>query len=400
MANSLRPKPAQLKILAALAASAVIGLALGVFVVDRPGKSDAPTIASGGGQGGPNGEPRGPRAGGPGMSGGPGGGGGMRPLPVSFSQPRKAPVDDQLTAIGTGRALQSLTLSADVSGVIERLHVEPGKLVEATAPLIELEKREQEIALTRARAEHRIARTNAARFAGLRKNEAASALEQEAAQNEMTAAIAALQQAEYDLERRTIRAPFDGVVGLTTLDVGDFLTVGMTVTTIDDISSLLVDFVVPEGASPFVRPGMTLDARTRAGGGGAVGGVIRAVDSRVDSASRTRRVEAVLDNKERALIPGSTFEISLGVEGRSGFLIPGLAIQWDRTGSYVWRMDKEGSAERIPVVILKRTDTAVLVEGDLAESDQIVSEGADLVRPGALLRVSSRDAGAGGVSSR
>ncbi|NWG71183.1 MAG: efflux RND transporter periplasmic adaptor subunit [Parvularculaceae bacterium] len=325
---------------------------------------------------------------------------GMRPPPVAFAQPQRTPVEDQLSAIGTGRALQSLTLTADVSGIIQRINIKPGAAVKAGAPLVELEKREQEIALTRARAEYRIAKTNAQRFAGLRESEAASALEQEAAQNELTAATAALQQAEYDLERRTIIAPFDGVVGLTNLDVGDLLTIGATVTTIDDVSSLLVDFVVPEGASPFVTPGMRVTAKARAGAGGSVSGVVRAVDSRVDSASRTRRVEAVLDNKEGALIPGSTFEIALDVKGRTGFLVPGLAIQWDRQGSYVWRMSADGSAERVPVVILRRTESAVLVEGDLKDVDQIVSEGADLVRPGVPLRPPGRESASGGVSSR
>lgn len=398
--------------LAALAVSALVGLGVGVFVVGRgggqattqsgpqaggvPGTASAPR---GGREGGARmAGPGGARMGGPGGPGGQGGMG-MRPPPVSFAHPERTPLDETLTAIGTGRALQSLTLTADVSGVIERLHIEPGARVAAGAPLVELEKREQEIALTRARAGHRIAKTNAARFEGLRESEAASALEQESAQNEMTAATAALQQAEYDLQRRTIVAPFDGVVGLTGLDVGDFLTVGTTVTTIDDVSSLLVDFVVPEGASPFVSPGMAVKARARAGEGD-VTGVVRAVDSRVDSASRTRRVEAVLENKNRALIPGSTFEISLGVEGRTGFLVPGLAIQWDRAGSYVWRKTGEGAAERVPVVILKRTEGAVLVDAKLGEQDDIVAEGADMVRSGAPLGAPSRDAAPGGVSSR
>jgi len=379
----------------ALAASAAIGLAIGVFVIGRPAEKNASEMAQGGGPG-PGafaGRGGGPGAGGP-------GGMGQRPPPVAFAQPRRTPVDEQLTAIGTGRALQSLTLTADVSGVIERINIQPGARVAAGAPLIELEKREQEIALTRARAEYRIARTNAQRFAGLRESEAASALEQEAAQNELTAATAALQQAEYNLQRRTISAPFDGVVGLTYLNVGDLLTVGSTVTTIDDVSSLLVDFIVAEGASSYVVPGMKVTARARAGAGGGVTGVVRAVDSRVDSASRTRRVEAVLDNKDGALIPGSTFEIALDVKGRTGFLVPGLAIQWDRQGSHVWRMGADGTAERVPVVILKRTDTAVLVEAALAEADQIVSEGADLVRTGVPLRPPGRDAASGGASSR
>lgn len=398
MANASRPVSRdRLKALAAIAVSLLVGLAIGaVFVGGPSGKTGAGNreFAGGGpGQGGGMGGPGGP--------GGRPGGAGQRPLAVTLTQPVKAPISDRLTAIGTGRAVQSLTLTADVSGVIEEILIEPGKAVAAGARLVVLEKREQEIALARARADFGIAKTNAARFAGLRASEAASALEQESAQNELTAATAALRQAEYDLERRAIRAPFDGVVGLTEMDVGDFLTMGAVLTTIDDVSSLLVDFVIPENASPYVRAGMEVAAAARASDRRAVTGAIRAIDSRVDSASRTRRVEAVLKNEDRTLVPGSTFEISLAVEGRSGFLIPGLAIQWDRAGSYVWRMNKDGAAERVPVVIAKRTENAVLVDSALSQTDQIVSEGADLVRPGAPLRPpSSRDGAGGGVSSQ
>ncbi|MEX0645853.1 MAG: efflux RND transporter periplasmic adaptor subunit, partial [Parvularculaceae bacterium] len=253
-------------------------------------------------------------------------------------------------------------------------------------------KREQEIAVARARADYDIAKTNAARFEGLVADEAASALEDEAARNELSAATAQLRQAEYELSRRTIRAPFAGVVGLTKLNIGDFLQAGSTVTTIDDVSSLLVDFVVPEGASAYVKEGLEVTAIAQASSGLEVKGRIRAVDSRVDSASRTRRIEAILANDENALIPGSTFAISLVAPGRQAIVVPGLALQWDRAGSFVWKAGPDGAAERVPVVVLQRNAQAILVESALTSSDLIVSEGAAMVRAGAALMSQGADA--------
>lgn len=375
-----RPHRAKLKTTALVGGSLAVGLLAGIFLIS-------------GGQSG--------NSGGPAAANGPGGAGGQqqRPPAVTLVRPTTAPIDQNLTAIGTGRALQSLTLNAEVAGIIKEVLIEPGQKVAAGAPLILLDKAEQEIAVARARADFNIAKTNASRFEGLVADEAASALEFEAAQNEFSATRAAVQQAEYELSRRTIRAPFAGIVGLTQLDVGDYVTAGAALTTIDDVSSLLVDFVIPEGASPYVHVGLELSATAQASGGRAVKGRIRAIDSRIDPASRTRRVEAVVANEDNALIPGATFSISLAVPGRQAIVLPGLAVQWDRAGSFVWRAGANGAAERVPVVILQRNADNVQVEAPLSITDLIVAEGADLVRPGVMVMQRGAEAAAEGVSS-
>jgi RND family efflux transporter MFP subunit len=365
---------------AALAASAAVGLVIGAALVGRPEAEPNQTPGGGGRQ------DRGPP--------------GQRAPAVTLVEVKFAAIDETLSAIGTGRAVQSLTLTADVSGVIEEILIKPGEHVETGAPLVRLQDDEQKIAVSRARADYNIARTNAARFKDLVETEAASALESEAAQNELTAATAALRQAEYELGRRTIAAPFAGIVGLTELDRGDFLAVGATVTTIDDVSSILVDFVIPESVSPIVREGFEVTAIAQASGGREVKGAVRAIDSRVDPASRTRRVEAALPNEGRGLIPGSTFSITLTAPGRKAIEAPGLSIQWDRSGAFVWRAGADGAAERVPVTILRRTSTAVLIEAALNPGDRIVAEGADQVRAGAPLRSADRDGGRSSAASK
>ena len=357
---------------AIIAASAIAGLAVGVVFIG--GRADDPS--------GPPGEAM---AAGSAHGGDRGARNGQRPPPVTLVKAETAPIDQTLTAIGTGRALQSLTLTADVSGIIEKVLIRSGEVVAAGAVLVQLEEREQEIAVARARADFDIARTNAARFAGLVEDEAASALESESAQNELSAATAALKQAQYNLDHRTIRAPFSGVVGLTQLDIGDYLTTGAKVTTIDDISSLIVDFLIPESASAYVKEGLEVSAVAEASGGRTVMGRIRAVDSRVDPATRTRHVEAMLANDDGALIPGSTFAITLAVHGRKAIKAPGLAVQWDRAGAYVWKVGADGAAERVPVVILQRDASYILIDADLTPADEIVAEGAEMVRPGVPL---------------
>lgn len=304
---------------------------------------------------------------------------------VTMERVQIEPLEQNLTAIGTGRAVQSVMLNAEVSGIIRRVVNTPGALVEEGFVLVELESEQQRIAVAKARADYAIARTNAQRFQGLVADNAASALEYESAQNTLTAAQAELRRAEFELSQRTVRAPFAGVVGITNLNIGDFLTVGAPIATIDDVTSLLVDFVIPETASTYVREGLEVTATAAASGGRVFEGAIRAVDSRIDPASRTRRVEAMLSNEDMSLVPGATFTINLAVPGRQAFSVPGLAVLWDRAGSYVWKRSPNGVAQRVPVTILQRTSQAILVEGPLLETDYVVAEGADLVRPGAPL---------------
>ncbi|MBB5520002.1 efflux RND transporter periplasmic adaptor subunit [Amphiplicatus metriothermophilus] len=306
----------------------------------------------------------------------------QRPPAVALARVEFAPVERTLSAIGAGRALQSVELNAEVAGIVAGILVEPGQRVKKGEPLLKLDSRAQEIALAKARAEYAIAKTNAERFSGLVADEAASALELEAAQNAYAAARAALRQAEYELDRRTVRAPFDGVVGLVDLDVGDFLTVGARIATVDNVSALLVDFAIPEAASTFVRPGLEFTASAPAAGGRAFAGTIRAIDSRIDPVTRTRRVEGVLVNEDQALVPGATFAISISAPGERAVKAPGLAVQWDRAGAYVWKLSANGVAQRTPVTILQRTADSVLLDAPLTGADYIVAEGADIVRAG------------------
>lgn len=326
----------------------------------------------------------------PGMGGG---GFGGRPPSVSLEPVQMAPVVTAVNAVGSGRAKQSVTLNADVAGVVRRILMKSGADVKKGDALITLVDDAERIALAKARADFAIARTNAERYARLQREGAASQLEVEASRNEFAAARAAVDRADYDFSRRTIRAPFDGVTGLITLDPGDFVSVGAPVTTIDDVSELLVDFVVPEQSASLIKPGLVFDAVLDSDEGKSVKGVVRSVDSRIDIATRTRRIEAVVENADRTLLPGATFAIAIALPSRKIASAPSLAVLYDRAGAYVWRRNSDGAAERTPVTVVRRTDSAVLVEGPLSEGDLIVSEGADQVRPGVPL-IDSRSRGA------
>ena len=330
-------------------------------------------------------EARGP--GGPGARGGRGGAGGRRgyaPV-VAMERARAAAVERTIEVIGEARALKSVAITAEVAGLVEEIAIAPGARVKEGDVLLRIVDDEQEVALNRARADYPIAKQNADRYRLLESDAAASELESEQAQNAYIAAQAALGAAEVAVAQRRITAPFDGIVGLTNIEAGDYLRVGDAVTTLDDTSSVLVEFSVPQESAAFMNLGQPIEAALTSGARQKHAGVITAIDSRVDPESRSLRAEATIANDGGRLIPGAVFSVKTTAPGEPAVAVSGLAIQWDRLGAFVWRRGEDGAAERASVVILQRSDEIVLVEGDIQPGDAIVSEGANRVRRGIAL---------------
>lgn len=304
---------------------------------------------------------------------------------VSLAEVKEASLARTVEVIGRARALKSVAITSEVTGLVEAVNIAPGQRVEQGDVLVQVEDDAQQIALARARAEYPIAKENAERYRSLRQDESASALEVEEAVTNFNAVQADLRAAEFAVAQRKIAAPFDGIAGLTDLEPGDYIRAGDTVTTLDDTSSIIIEFAVPQESASFVNIGQAVAASLTSSAGVKYEGEITAVDSRVDPASRTLRVEARVDNEQGRLIPGAVLAVSTTAKGEPAVAAPGLAVQWDRAGAYVWRRSEDGVAERAGIVILQRTDETVLVEGDLKPGDVIVSEGADRVRGGVPL---------------
>jgi RND family efflux transporter MFP subunit len=377
-------------LVAVAAAGAVVG-ALAVGVATSGG--DGPAVeARGGAAASPGaGNPRGGRSRG-------GGRGGYAPV-VSMAVAEQAAVARTIDVIGRARALRSVAITSEATGIVETVNIAPGKRVSEGDLLLQIVDDEQQVALNRARAEYPIARENAERYRNLESDAAASALEAEQAQTNYVSAQAQLRAAEVAVEQRRIVAPFDGVAGLTDIEPGDYLRAGDVVTTLDDTSSIIVEFAVPQEAAAFVNVGQDVRAAITSAANISYDGVITAIDSRVDSVSRTLRVEAQVENDNSRLIPGAVLAVTTTADGEPAIAVPGLAIQWDRSGAYVWRRGRGDTAERAGVVILQRTDETVLVEGELQLGDAIVAEGADRVRAGVPLPAGPAQRGGGGVGA-
>ncbi|PJF08695.1 efflux RND transporter periplasmic adaptor subunit [Pseudorhodobacter sp. MZDSW-24AT] len=324
-------------------------------------------------------------SGGPGGARGGAGGGGVQVLAAA---PQREVLSTVIDAIGSARGAHSVDLSFGVSGRITALHVAPGNRVEAGAVLAELDAESARLALERARLMLADAQQTIDRLSQLAGSGTTTSLQRQDAELALRTAELGLQAAQADLDDHRLTAPVAGYIGLIEPQVGDLVTPTTPITRIEDRSTLIVDFRVPERIAAQVAPGDTVQAAPISAPGRPITGQITAVDNRVDEASRTLRVQASIANADDSLRAGMAFRISITFTGAEVPTVSPLAIQWGGDGAFVWVV-RAGKAARLPVRILQRNADAVLIEADLQPGDLIVTEGVQALRPGADVAVAA-----------
>lgn len=304
-----------------------------------------------------------------------------------------AEVNDRLTAIGDGKAINSVTVTPYVTGNLAEVLVRSGQRVEAGDLIARLDSDEQQIAVERARLNLQDMENTLQRRLTLRESSAATVSSVELTEAELAVQTARLQlrEAELNLSRRAITAPISGIIGIVSVNPGDYVTTDTEIVRIDDRSELLIDFWVPERLASVVEVGQPVTARTVSNPAQSFEGDIRAVDNRIDLDSRTLWVRAAIPNEDDALRAGMAFSVTMSFEGDSYPTVDPLSVQWSSDGSFVWRV-RDGRTQRVPVRIVQRNSDSVLVEAEIGAGDVIVTEGLMQLREGAEVMVASSEA--------
>ncbi|TIX10428.1 MAG: efflux RND transporter periplasmic adaptor subunit, partial [Mesorhizobium sp.] len=196
----------------------------------------------------------------------------------------------------------------------------------------------------------------------------------------------ALRDAELALQRRSIVAPIAGTVGILPISAGNYVTSQSAIATLDDRSSILVDFLVPERFAAAVKVGAQLSATPIANPSQAYTGTVSAIDNHIDEASRTLLVKATIANPADSLRAGMSFQISMKFPGDSYPAVSPLAILWGSDGAYVWAV-ADGKAKRVPVRIIQRNTETVLIDAPIVSGDMVVTEGTQSVSEGGEVRI-------------
>ena len=283
-------------------------------------------------------------------------------------------INDRLSAIGTGRALATVAVTPWSSGVMDKIYVSAGMHVNVGDPVAKLDSDNEEIAVERAKVEVNDAELTMARTVKLRASNTATEVQELSAKLALDKARLALRDAELAADRRTIRAPVSGIVGILPVDAGNYVTSDTTIARIDNRDHILIDVWVPERFAPLIKIGQQVKATSIARPGEEFVGRISAIDNMIDEQSRTLRIRAEVDNASGVLQSGMSFSVSLAFPGDPYPAVDPLAIQWNAEGAYVWRV-KNGVVEHVRVGIVQRNADSVLVTGALHQGDLVVTMG-------------------------
>jgi RND family efflux transporter MFP subunit len=292
------------------------------------------------------------------------------------------PGGENVVALGTAKAARSVAIYPQVTGVVTDILFRPGEEVKEDALLVQLEDEEERIALDKARVELKQAEAALERAKTLANSKTISDAALLEAQTAADLASIEVRSAEIAVQRRIIDAPFSGVTGLTDISVGDLVTSSTVITRLDDLSTVRVAFEVPERWAGRISRGHSITAAAQGLAGSEFSGEITGIDNRIDETTRTLRLEAALDNKERILRAGMAITVMLHFATDEELAVPSLSVQWDRNGSYVWKV-VEGAVRRADVAIVRRESGIVIVRGDIEAGDAVVVEGVQRLRDGA-----------------
>lgn len=314
-------------------------------------------------------------------------GGPPRATPVEASPVRAEKLIVEINAVGSLIANESVTLRPEISGLIEKIHFKEGDRVEQGAVLVTLEAAEYRARLDQSSASLKIRQLNYDRAKRLVEKNLTSQQEydQEAALLEEARAARALD--EDRLRKTVLRAPFSGTLGLRQVSPGEFVQDGDDMVEITDISSLKLDFQVPEVNLTQLRVGQKVDIQADAYPGETFTGEVYVIASRLDTASRSVQLRAKVANDKGRLRPGMFARVKLRVaEKDNALLIPEEALWPIGEKHFVYRV-VDGTAGLIPITIGYRRRGDVEVTSGLSAGELVVTAGQTKIREGAAVTV-------------
>lgn len=291
------------------------------------------------------------------------------------------PQTTRVEAVGTSEAVRSITIYPESAGEVTSVNFKPDQLVQAGDVLLTLESRDETLAVELAAVRLAEAQRLHKRYVESAATGATLPTTLDAAKATLDAARIALDRAKIALDDRSVTAPFTGHVGITTVEVGDRIQPSTVITSLDDRSSLLVSFDVPEMMVGQLTIGDDMQIATWSTGNTEAVGEVFEIDSRINPNTRTFVTRAIVVNDKDQLRPGMSFRVTLDVVGNAYPILPEIALQWGANGSYIWTAT-EGVAHRVPVDIVQRQQGKVLVKSNLQPGDLVVVEGLQTLRPG------------------
>src|SRR5713226_5162219 len=304
-----------------------------------------------------------------------------------------------MSVIGTMEAVHGVTVSADLPGTVARINFDSGKPVHEGDILVELDTRQERAQLASLEAQRDLARVNFARTQELVNDGVISRQEFDQATAQQKATEANVAEIKATIERKTIRAPFSGILGIRKVNLGQYLPAGSPIVSNQSLNPIYVNVGVPQQAAAQVHVGRKIRVTTEDVADKVFNGSITAVDSEVDQTTRNIQIQATLANPEGKLRPGMFVQVELPVgAGRPVIALPASAINYAPYGDSVFVItdlkDPQGKPYRaVKQQFVKlegsRGDQVAVISG-LNPGDEVVTSGVFKLRNGAAVQINNK----------
>src|SRR5215470_3826980 len=304
-----------------------------------------------------------------------------------------------MNVIGTMEAVHGVTVSADLPGTVAKINFESGQSVKAGDVLVELDTKQERAQLAALEAQSDLARINYGRTEQLAKAGVVSKAEydQATAQQKATAANAA--EIRATIQRKTIRAPFSGILGIRKVNLGQYLAAGGAIVSLQSLNPIYVNFGVPQQTAGLVRVGHTLHVTREEMAGQVFSGRITALDSVIDETTRNIQVQATLPNPGSKLRPGMFVQVDLALgTSQPAITLPASAISYAPYGDSVFVVTElkgpkgnsyRGVRQQFVKVGASRGDQVAVTSG-VNPGEEVVSSGVFKLRNGAAVQVNNK----------
>ena len=303
-----------------------------------------------------------------------------------------------LNVIGTGQAIQGVTVSADLPGTVAKINFDSGKPVRAGDVLVELDTRQERAQLAEAEADRDLARINYGREQQLVKEGVVPKSDYDNAFAQQKNTEAKVGEIQATIDRKTVRAPFSGTLGLRQINLGQYLAAGQAIVPLQSLNPIYVNFGVPQQDAQRVQVGRTLQVTSDDLPGVQFKGRVTAIDSVVDQTTRNLQIQATLENPGGKLRPGMFVQVAVGVgASRDVITLPASAVAYAPYGDSVFVVSDmkdpkgqsyKGVRQQFVKIDGTRGDQVAVVSG-LNPGDEVVSSGAFKLRNGAPVTVNN-----------
>ncbi|GAA0554466.1 membrane fusion protein (multidrug efflux system) [Rhizomicrobium palustre] len=322
----------------------------------------------------------------------------IQPQAVSTTHAVKLPWQGQVSSVGTLHAVQGADMAAEVAGIVTKINFQPGQDVQKGDLLIQLRDDSDRGTLAALRATADQYTVTYKRNAALAQSNAISKQAYDQALANWKSAVAQAEAQAAMVEKKAIRAPFSGRIGIRQVDVGQYVNAGTTMVTLQQLDPINVDFTVAQQQAVILKPGDPITVTTDAVPGKVFKGKILALDPKVDSATRNVRVRAEISNPGKILLPGMFANVSTDIgTPRPQLTLPQTAVTYNPYGDVVYvvtpaKNDKGKDIlvanQRFVTVGETRGDQVAILSG-ITEKDVVVSAGQLKLKNGAVVFVNN-----------